>query len=141
MPDEALSRVAVLTDGTPPPPEFDARMVGEPAGSQVAYWFNQRPIQQAAIPGSGGIMNARSLARCTAFVALAVVGLTSGCRRSAPAGYQGYLEGEYVYLASPLAGSTTDNYSAGTTLSDSGVQAVVSSAIASGRLPKDTGAV
>ncbi len=39
------------------------------------------------------------------------------------------------------AGSTTDNYSAGTTLSDSGVQAVVSSAITSGRLPKDTNGV
>jgi hypothetical protein len=37
--------------------------------------------------------------------------------------------------------STTDNYSHGTTLSDSAVQAVVSSAITSGRLPKDTNAV
>lgn len=39
------------------------------------------------------------------------------------------------------ASSTTDNYSQGTTLSDAGVQAVVSSAISSGRLPKDTSAV
>ena len=37
-----------------------------------------------------------------------------------------------------LAASTTDNYSHGTRLSDSGVQAVVSSAITSGRLPSDT---
>jgi hypothetical protein len=37
--------------------------------------------------------------------------------------------------------STTDNYSRGTALSDSGVQAVVSSAITSGRLPKDSNAV
>ena len=37
-----------------------------------------------------------------------------------------------------LAASTTDNYSHGTRLNDSGVQAVVSSAISSGRLPKDT---
>jgi hypothetical protein len=37
-----------------------------------------------------------------------------------------------------LAGSTTDNYSQGTRLSDSRVQAVVSNAISSGRLPKDT---
>jgi hypothetical protein len=36
-----------------------------------------------------------------------------------------------------LAGSTTDNYSGGTALSDSGIQTVVSSAISSGRLPKD----
>ncbi len=40
-----------------------------------------------------------------------------------------------------LAGSTTDNYSQGTTLSDTGVQNVVSAAIASGRLPKDTNGV
>jgi hypothetical protein len=38
-------------------------MVGEPAGSKVADYSNRREIQQAAIPGPGGIMNARSLAR------------------------------------------------------------------------------
>ena len=38
-------------------------------------------------------------------------------------------------------GSTVDSYSQGTTLSDAGVQAVVSSAISSGRLPNDTNAV
>ena len=37
-----------------------------------------------------------------------------------------------------LAASTTDNYSHGTRLNDSAVQAVVSSAISSGRLPSDT---
>jgi len=40
-----------------------------------------------------------------------------------------------------LAGSTTDSYSQGTGLSDSRVQSVVSSAITSGRLPKDTNAI
>jgi len=40
-----------------------------------------------------------------------------------------------------LAGTTTDNYSGGTALSDSGIQTVVSSAISSGRLPKDTNGV
>jgi hypothetical protein len=39
------------------------------------------------------------------------------------------------------AGSTTDNYSQGTAFGDAGVQAVVSSAISSGRLPKDTNGV
>src|SRR5207237_2430936 len=38
-------------------------------------------------------------------------------------------------------GSTNDSYSHGTTLSDSGVQAVVSNAIGSGALPKDTNGV
>ena len=38
-------------------------------------------------------------------------------------------------------GSTTDNYSQGTTLTDAKVQSVVSSAITSGRLPKNTNAV
>ncbi len=39
------------------------------------------------------------------------------------------------------AGSTTDNYSLGTSLTDANIQSVVSSAITSGRLPKDTNAV
>jgi hypothetical protein len=39
------------------------------------------------------------------------------------------------------AGSTTDNYSQGNALSDAGIQAAVSSAITSGRLPKDTNGV
>jgi len=39
------------------------------------------------------------------------------------------------------AGSTTDDYSHGTAVSDAGIQAIVSSAISSGRLPKNTGAV
>jgi CubicO group peptidase (beta-lactamase class C family) len=69
VPDEALPRVAVLKDAPPAPPEYDARMVGEPAGSQVALWFNRREIQQAAIPGSGGIMSARGLARMYAMLA------------------------------------------------------------------------
>jgi CubicO group peptidase (beta-lactamase class C family) len=69
VPDAALPRVAVLKDGPPATPEHDARMVGEPAGSQVAMYFNRREIQQAAIPGSGGIMNARSLARHYAMLA------------------------------------------------------------------------
>jgi len=37
--------------------------------------------------------------------------------------------------------STTDNYSQGTSLSDAQIQTVVSSAISSGRLPKDTNAI
>jgi len=40
-----------------------------------------------------------------------------------------------------LSGSTTDNYSQGTGLTDARVQSVVSSAITSGRLPKDTNAI
>ena len=39
------------------------------------------------------------------------------------------------------SGSTTDNYSQGTSLSDAQIQTVVSSAISSGRLPKDSNAV
>ena len=49
--------------------------------------------------------------------------------------------GRRVTPAVTLAGDTTDNYSLGTTLSDAGVRTVVSSAIASGRLPKDTSGV
>jgi hypothetical protein len=54
-----------------------------------------------------------------------------------------YYNGSNVHVTNSVhyAGSTTDNYSHGTSLSDSAVQAVVSSAISSGRLPKDTNAV
>jgi hypothetical protein len=54
-----------------------------------------------------------------------------------------YYDGSNVHItnAVTLAGSTTDNYSQGTALSDAGVQAVVSSAISSGKLPKDPNAV
>jgi len=41
--------------------------------------------------------------RPLALLLLASLVLT-GCSRSKPAGYQGYLEGEFVYVASPLAG-------------------------------------
>jgi hypothetical protein len=47
----------------------------------------------------------------------------------------------HVTNAVHLAGSTTDSYSQGTSLSDAAVQAVVSSAISTGRLPKDTNGV
>jgi len=69
VPDSELGRVAVLTDGPPPPPEYEARMVGEPAGHLVAEYFNKREFQQAAIPASGGIFSARGLARHYAMLA------------------------------------------------------------------------
>jgi CubicO group peptidase (beta-lactamase class C family) len=69
VPDRELHRVAVLTDAPPAPAEYDARMVGEPAGSSVAKVFNRREVQQASIPGSGGIMSARGLARHYAMLA------------------------------------------------------------------------
>ncbi len=54
-----------------------------------------------------------------------------------------YYNGNSVHVANNIVykGSTTDNYSQGTTLSDAGVEAVVANAINSGKLPKDTGAV
>jgi CubicO group peptidase (beta-lactamase class C family) len=69
VPDADLGRVAVLTDGPPAPAEYDASMVGEPAGSYVAKAFNRTDVIRAAIPGSGGIMSARGLARHYAMLA------------------------------------------------------------------------
>jgi CubicO group peptidase (beta-lactamase class C family) len=69
VPDSELHRVAVLTDAPPAPAEYDARMVGEPAGSHVAEVFNRREVQQASIPGSGGLFSARGLARHYAMLA------------------------------------------------------------------------
>jgi CubicO group peptidase (beta-lactamase class C family) len=69
VPDSELGRVAVLTDGPPAPADYDARMVGEPAGSHVAEAFNKRAVIQASIPGSGGLFSARGLARHYAMLA------------------------------------------------------------------------
>jgi Phosphate-induced protein 1 conserved region len=49
--------------------------------------------------------------------------------------------GRHVVNAITPMGSTTDNYSQGTNLSDTGVEAVVSRAISGGALPKDTNGV
>ena len=48
---------------------------------------------------------------------------------------------QHVLNVVNYVGSTNDNYSQGNNLSDAGVQAVVSSAISSGRLPKDSNGV
>ena len=69
VPEAELRRIAVLIDGPPAPADYDARMVGEPAGSYVAKVFNRPDVQKAAIPGSGGIMSARGLARHYAMLA------------------------------------------------------------------------
>jgi CubicO group peptidase (beta-lactamase class C family) len=69
VPESELRRVAVLTDAPPAPADYDARMVGEPAGSHVATVFNRPEVQKAAIPGSGGIMSARGVARHYAMLA------------------------------------------------------------------------
>jgi hypothetical protein len=56
-----------------------------------------------------------------------------------------YYDGSNNHVANavhyPGPGSTNDNYSQGTALSDAGVQTVVAKAISSGALPKDTNAV
>jgi hypothetical protein len=54
-----------------------------------------------------------------------------------------YYNGNNVHVSNSVnyAGSTSDSYSHGTSLSDSGVQAVVSTAISTGALPKDTNGV
>jgi len=54
-----------------------------------------------------------------------------------------YYDGSNTHVTNAVnyAGSTTDNYSQGTALSDAAVQNVVASAITSGGLPKDTNAV
>ena len=54
-----------------------------------------------------------------------------------------YYNGSNVKVSNSVnwVASTTDNYSQGTSLSDGQIQTVVSSAISSGRLPKDTNGV
>lgn len=54
-----------------------------------------------------------------------------------------YYNGSNVHVSNSVqyTSSTTDNYSRGTALNDAAIQAIVSSAITSGRLPLDTNAV
>ena len=54
-----------------------------------------------------------------------------------------YYDGANNHVLNSVAytGSTTDNYSVGKSLSDAAIQGVVSSAITTGRLPKDTNGV
>lgn len=47
---------------------------------------------------------ARRIARGAAALALVVAVAAAGCDRTASGRYQGYVEGEFVYVASPLAG-------------------------------------
>ena len=69
VPDSELHRVAVLVDAPPAPPEWDAQLPGEPAGSHVAEVFNRREVIQASVPASGGVFSARGLARHYAMLA------------------------------------------------------------------------
>ena len=54
-----------------------------------------------------------------------------------------YYDGSNVHVSNSVAyaGSTTDAYSLGTSLSDANIQTIVASALTSGRLPTDTNAV
>jgi hypothetical protein len=73
--------------------------------------------------------------------------LTDFARSIAPSPYFNinttYYDGSNMHVSNSvsLAGSTTDSYSQGAALSDAGVQAVVASAISSGRLPRDSNGV
>ena len=49
-------------------------------------------------------MNVCPWTKSPAVVLLAAVLLASGCARREAAGYQGYLEGEFIYVSAPLAG-------------------------------------
>lgn len=77
----------------------------------------------------------------------AVTILTDFIQNIAPSPYYNinttYYNGSNAHVVNSVTygGSTTDNYSRGTALSDSGVQAVVSDAITSGRLPNNPSGV
>ena len=49
-------------------------------------------------------MNVRMIEKTSAAVVLTALMFVLGCGRTSSSGYQGYLEGEFVYLSSPLAG-------------------------------------
>src|ERR1039458_7556945 len=43
-----------------------------------------------------------------ALAAALAAALLAGCAKNSPGAFQGYIEGEYVYVASPLAGALTN---------------------------------
>ncbi len=70
VPDSELRRCGKLVDGPPPPPEYNARMVGQAAPeANFAEVFNRREVMQASIPAAGASFNARGLARHYAMLA------------------------------------------------------------------------
>src|SRR5262249_40724921 len=61
--------------------------------------MRKREIARSRDPGT-----IRTLMQRTVLVLLIVSGILSGCSRDKPATYQGYVEGEYVHVASPIGG-------------------------------------
>ena len=43
----------------------------------------------------------------SAILAVSVAALLAGCSKNSTGSFQGYIEGEYVYVASPLGGALT----------------------------------
>ena len=78
VPDAELSRIAVLTDAPPAPAEYDARMVGEPAGSQSG-----RGVQPPRGPAGGRPGLGRDHERARTGAALRDAGQRRGARRRA----------------------------------------------------------
>jgi CubicO group peptidase (beta-lactamase class C family) len=84
LPDSAIARVALLR-GSPASSVDDAPSLWQqiaPPQVSSAEVFNQPEVRRAVIPGAGGIMNARSIARHYAM--LAGFGELSGQRLLAP---------------------------------------------------------
>jgi HlyD family secretion protein len=49
-------------------------------------------------------MDVRPLGKCVTVLLAGLLFTTAGCNRQPPPGWQGYLEGDFVYVAAPLAG-------------------------------------
>lgn len=88
IPDEVEPRVATLRNApplpnapTPPPDSLIRRAIPLSVGT-TGEVFNRPDVRRASIPGAGGIMNARSLARH--YAALACGGELNGVRLLSP---------------------------------------------------------
>lgn len=60
-----------------------------------------KPVPESSRPGAGIV----TLPRLIACVLLLLISLVAGCTRPASDKVQGYVEGEFVYVSSPLAGT------------------------------------
>jgi HlyD family secretion protein len=77
----------------------DERAVAAPRADRARV----RPDARAASPTESTMIGSPRRSRCRAAVILCALAL-AGCDRSPPPGYQGYVEGEFVHVSSPIAG-------------------------------------